>query len=347
MKRITYCIFIVCIFVFCTDTANATRGGLRKSTIKTCPNGITYGLHSDGHGGTHWHVAITNGNNYYADGGAIYYDPCPSSTTNQGTAGSTSGSSSSGNNSHNSYNSSNSNVSNSNSSTDNTNNSSNNNAEAVKKSDDKTIKLISINGDEITDISDNMSYSSTKKTLDVKVVTADEKATYKVDGTLDGLSKNDSRKIYIIVTAEDGSTKTYNINVIRKIIKGFAKISSFKVNSSTVTFDDSNTGEVSMFNYEDKFNIEYTLSDNNATLVVTKNNKKVESGDKIKTGKNKYILTVIDADENEINYQLTVERWSVLESIIYTLLTLAILGGIGYLIYYVIKKNRARKKQIN
>lgn len=57
----------------------ASGGALRKKSIKTCPNGITYGLHSDGKGGTHWHVAITNGKNYYPDGEAIMSDPCPSS----------------------------------------------------------------------------------------------------------------------------------------------------------------------------------------------------------------------------------------------------------------------------
>ena len=49
----------------------ATGGGLRKNSIKTCPDGVTYGLHSDGHGGTHWHVAVTNGDNYYSSGEAI------------------------------------------------------------------------------------------------------------------------------------------------------------------------------------------------------------------------------------------------------------------------------------
>ena len=32
-------------------TVHATGGGLRKNSIKTCPNGVTYGMHSDGHGG--------------------------------------------------------------------------------------------------------------------------------------------------------------------------------------------------------------------------------------------------------------------------------------------------------
>ena len=83
--------FILCCLTIFPINVNATGGALRKSTIKTCPNEITYRLHSDGNGGTHWHIAITNGKIYYSDGEAIHYDPCPSSNKNEGTAGSTNG----------------------------------------------------------------------------------------------------------------------------------------------------------------------------------------------------------------------------------------------------------------
>ena len=75
MKRIL--ILEICVVLLLPFTVNATGGALRKNSIKTCSNGVTYGLHSDGHGGTHWHVAATNGKNYYATGHAIYSDPCP------------------------------------------------------------------------------------------------------------------------------------------------------------------------------------------------------------------------------------------------------------------------------
>lgn len=68
MKRILTLEICMLVVLFLPLTANATGGGLRKNSIKTCPNGVTYGTHSDGHGGTHWHVAVTNGTNYYADG---------------------------------------------------------------------------------------------------------------------------------------------------------------------------------------------------------------------------------------------------------------------------------------
>ena len=81
-------------------------------------------MHSDGQGGTHWHVAITNGQNYYPDGSALPEDPCPGVHGNQGTAGSTSGSSNSttnnsGKNESNRQYSNSNNISNSNSSTNN------------------------------------------------------------------------------------------------------------------------------------------------------------------------------------------------------------------------------------
>ena len=63
---------------------NATSGRLQKGTVKTCPDGVTYGKHGDGH----WHVALVDSsNNYYASGDPIGYDdPCPISHQNQGTA---------------------------------------------------------------------------------------------------------------------------------------------------------------------------------------------------------------------------------------------------------------------
>lgn len=79
---------------------SATSGALKKDSIKTCPDGITYGYHKDG-AERHWHVAVTNGENYYPSGDAILSDPCPGYTKNNGTAGSTSGGNTSGSSSSN------------------------------------------------------------------------------------------------------------------------------------------------------------------------------------------------------------------------------------------------------
>ena len=51
MKRIL--ILGICMLVLLSLTVNATGGGLRKNSIKTCKNDVTYGMHSDSHGETH------------------------------------------------------------------------------------------------------------------------------------------------------------------------------------------------------------------------------------------------------------------------------------------------------
>lgn len=152
----------------------ASGGGLRKNSIKTCPNGVTYGLHSDGNGGTHWHIAITNGSNYYANGEAIFSDPCPNSSGNNGTAGSTDQSSYSNNNSSN-------NSENNNTTNYKRNNSSNSNNTVISKpkSSDTTIKSIKIDNENVL-ISENMEYKTVKKNVDIEVIPNDLKSTVQI-----------------------------------------------------------------------------------------------------------------------------------------------------------------------
>ncbi len=93
MKK--FVVLILCLLgMIIPLDVSATSGALKKDSIKTCPDGITYGYHKDG-AERHWHVAVTNGENYYPSGDAISSDPCPGYTKNNGTANSTSGGSAS------------------------------------------------------------------------------------------------------------------------------------------------------------------------------------------------------------------------------------------------------------
>ena len=47
-KKLIIFLWLVIILFSFNCNVYATGGGLRKNTIKTCSNGITYGLHSDG-----------------------------------------------------------------------------------------------------------------------------------------------------------------------------------------------------------------------------------------------------------------------------------------------------------
>ena len=99
MKK--FVVLILCLLgMIIPFDVSATSGALKKDSIKTCPDGITYGYHKDG-AERHWHVAVTNGENYYPSGDAILSDPCPGYTKNNGTAGSTSGGNTSGSSSSN------------------------------------------------------------------------------------------------------------------------------------------------------------------------------------------------------------------------------------------------------
>lgn len=79
-KAISFIIIFSCLFV---SNVNATSGALRKDSIKTCSNGITYGNHSS-NDEIHWHEAkkdndVSSG--WIAIGDPIYNDPCSDSNS--------------------------------------------------------------------------------------------------------------------------------------------------------------------------------------------------------------------------------------------------------------------------
>lgn len=332
-KLISMLFVLTCIFVLNPNNVFATSGALRKNSIKTCANGITYGLHGDGAGGTHWHQAEARAemsSGWAAVGDSILNDPCPKNDNNTNQ-----------NNNSNSNQSNNTIKENNTSSNHNQTNSSTNIEK--KKSNDTTISQLTINGKNFYSISDTMEHTVQTNNVDIKVETKDKNAKYEIQGNVDKLSKENVNEIKILVTAEDGTTKTYILNITREIKESYVRITSLNVNGNSIYFGLETTKELSLSNSDDKLNIEYKLSNTNANMFITLNGKEVKNGDYIEVGKNNYLLTISDEDGNEYSYELIIERMTKSDETISFILGLVTLGGIGYLIYYfAIKKKKNR-----
>lgn len=321
-KLISMLLVLTLVFIFNTTDVFASSGALRKNSIKTCPNGITYGLHGDGAGGTHWHRAEKHSqmsSGWAAVGDPLSSDPCPKNYNNT-----------------NQNNNSNSNQNNSNQSNSSTNS-------EKKKSNDTSISKLTINGKSFYSVNDTIEHTVATSKVDILVETKDKNAKYEIQGNVEELSKEKINEFKILVTAEDGTQKIYILNITREVKESYVRITSFKINGSSVYFSLDKKEEVSLSNSEDKLNIEYKLSNTNANLIITANGKEVKNGDNIEVGKTNYLLTIVDEDGNESSYELVVERMTKFDETMSFILGITTLGGIGYLIYYFTVK---RKKKV-
>lgn len=327
MKK-NYSILFILLLIVIPLNVNATGGGLKKNSIKTCPNGITYGLHSDGNGGTHWHKAATNGKNYYADGDAIMSDPCPNSTENKGTAESTG---------------QNNNSSSNNNTTSNNNNSSPTTInkpiiQEKPKSNDVSLKSVIIEDENIV-ISDNMLYETTKKNVEINITPNDNKT--KIIFTNEELKDGDNL-ININVVAENGDKKEYKLIITKIKEVGTATIKKFILGADEVNFEN-NKATIQKLSNETSLEYSYQLSHYDANLVIYHNDQKIEKLENLKDG-DILKLVVIDKNENENIYEIQITDASPIYTfIIYGIATLIMFAPIiGIVIFIIYKK---RKKQ--
>lgn len=374
MKKIKYIAFLLIIFLVSNLSVSASSGRLRKDSIKTC-NGVTYGRHSSDN---HYHVASENSDgSYSATGNPIYSDPCnysDNSSSNNSSNNSSSDSSSNSNTSKDNHSnqSSNNNESSSSTSTDNdssnSNNSLNNNNSITNnttnngnsnninnnnnsnissnkkedennpikqeeiKSNDNTLKAIVIDGKEV-DISDNINYSTTKEKINIEVTTTDSKATYEIkNNTTLSIGEN---KISIEVIAEDGTTKTYNLNINRETVLSSEIGIIVVINGEKVQFDNYKS-TVYVLSSSQNITFDYTLKDKNAKIEMNELSE-------LKSGDNIINIKVIAEDGTEQQYEITIHKYTQAEDTISNIIVFGIFGGIGYGIYYIIKKLNKKK----
>ena len=341
--------FAIALILFQVEPSFATGGGLRKNSLKTCPNGVTYGMHSDGHGGTHWHVAVTNGNNYYASGDAIASDPCPGTTKNQGTAGATQGTTNTHSNSNSS--SSNSPSGGNTSSNSGTTATTNNNPPkdtsstmvpvAPLPSNDNSIKSIKIDGALIA-LSGTLSATVSKQKVDVNITPTDSKATVSFENRKLELGDN---SFQFTVKAENGETKEYTLLIKRKSKEGEATLKTFRIGNRSANIDDADA-TISLVTGTTDLGFSYELSDPDALFKVYLGDKTIEDFNDYKEDID-YRLVVTDKDGNDKQYALRIKTITKAEDVALNLVGFTILFGmLGGCIFGVKKMTRWIKQSV-
>lgn len=200
------------------------------------------------------------------------------------------------------------------------------------KSNDVSLKKVTIDYENI-DISDSMSYTTTKESASIYVVTNDDKATTEYNSSAE-LTIGDN-VIDIKVIAENGDVKEYKLNIIREKALSNNKNIKITIDGEEVVFDSFKSEIIYLSNSKNKIDIKYELEDKNAKAEIIGN-------ENLKVGKNEVIVKVTAENGEEQDYTIVIEKYSKMEEFVSTIIAIGFLGGIGYLIYYFIKKSRKK-----
>lgn len=230
------------------------------------------------------------------------------------------------------------NTNNSNTNNNNANNNSNNNTNnnsnkqpsvptEPSKSSDNTLKLITIDGENI-EIADQMNYKTKNEEIEIFVVTNDSKATYTINNNSLSVGIN---TVEIQVTAENGDVKNYTILVDREKLSNNTNIKII-IDNKEVNFV-SGKADVNVTSDTKNLNYKYELEDENSQVKVT-GDKNLESGENIVS------FTVIAEDGTKVIYELTVNKDTENNETTNAILGLIAIGGIGYGGYHFIQKRK-------
>lgn len=202
------------------------------------------------------------------------------------------------------------------------------------KSNDVSLKAVTINYEDI-DISNNMSYSTTEESVNIYAVANDDKATIEYNSKIE-LSIGDNI-VKIIVKAENGDVKEYKLNVIREKILSNNKNIKVIIDDKEVVFNLFKSETIYLSSDKNKLDIKYELEDRNAKVEVIGN-------ENLKVGQNEVVVKVTAENGEEQDYTIMVEKYAKKEEIIINIvsiiITIGFFCGIGYLIYWFIKKKK-------
>lgn len=336
---------LLVIILFTSMNVYASSGALRKSSIKTCPDGITYGSHK-GEGTLHYHKATYNGKQYYPDGNAIANDPCPKSgnavkkITRKVTTTSIQKKQTTTKKSNITTTKKQTTAMLEKTTVTSTKIPKINVTTIPIKSSDTTINKITINGEDYLNVSENNNYIIYKNKVDIDVVLNDSKLKVDIIGDKDNFNVDENREFVIKVTAEDESEKLYTLNIQRKIKESDSVIKKFVVDGNTANINGSLI-EVNVFSYPKVKDIVYQLDDSDAFLTLYHDDKVLDLDDNLQYDV-AYKVLLTDAYSNTKEYTLKVKKYTTIDIIGMGIVAFFIfrvsIGVIIFLIYLIKKK---------
>lgn len=191
------------------------------------------------------------------------------------------------------------------------------------KSNDNSLKSIIIDGKNV-EIKDNITYSTTNDKVDIKVTTADDKASYEIkNNSVLNLGNN---IITIEVKAEDGTIKIYTVNVNKKTALSSDNSIKIIVNGEYVVFDNFNIATIYVGSFTNNVSIDYELSDDKATVEIPAINN-------LETGDNILEIKVAAEDGSSDTYQLIIHKYTKTSDLLSTIFSIVFVGVLGFGIY--------------
>ena len=349
------------------NNAHATSGFLKAASIKTCPNGSTYGYHGSDN---HWHAAIRSESDgrWRASGNPLSGDPCPSSNASGGNSSnnssrpsSPSGSSSSSNSNPSSGSNSTSNNGTSLSLNNSSNNSSSNNnsstgqsaeSKEIVKSSDTSIKALRINGYEVSLFASPLYYALAAESLDsIDIQLNDSKATYSLsDYDSNFADKESAQKIAITVTAEDGSIEKYTLDVVKKVPSVGLNVWT-KEGANQIKIQDSSKEHIldNVEFWQSSQCFIYEPINDTTNIEITSNGNVVTDCAPLNVGDNHIVFKVSNKYGDEEEFTISVHRNDILTTVIADIFAgitiITFFAAIGYLIKYYLLHKQCECKQ--
>ena len=197
------------------------------------------------------------------------------------------------------------------------------------KSNDNTLKQIIID-DEFIEISDEINYKTKKDSVNIEVVTNDDKATYEVINNTN-LSIGDN-KVLVVVKAEDGTIKNYVINITREVILSSNTNVKITINDTEVDFDNYKA-TIYVNNSDTNIDFDYELEDEKSKI-------EYDEIEELKVGDNNLKIKVVAEDGSEQIYNIVINRATKTEDTITNVVGYGLAGGAGYGVYKLVKKRK-------